>query len=31
MTSEASGVAIQVAATKKPVEFRISYSPKKTK
>jgi hypothetical protein len=27
MTSEGSGVAIQVAATKKPVEFRISYSP----
>jgi hypothetical protein len=31
MTSEGPGVAIQVAATKKPVEFRISYSPKKTK
>jgi len=27
MTSEAPGVAIQVAATKKPLEFRISYSP----
>ena len=26
MTSEASGLAIQVAATKKPVECRISYS-----
>ena len=31
MTSEASGVAIQVAATKKPVEFLISYSSKKPK
>jgi hypothetical protein len=27
MTAEGPGVAIQVAATKKPVEFRISYSP----
>ena len=26
MTSEAAGVAIEVATTKKPVEFRISYS-----
>jgi hypothetical protein len=31
MTSEGPGVAIQVAATKKPVEFRISYSPEKPK
>jgi hypothetical protein len=27
MTSEATGVAIEVATTKKPVNFRISYSP----
>jgi hypothetical protein len=27
LTAEASGVAIEVAATKKPHEFRISYSP----
>ena len=27
LTDEAAGVAIQVATTKKPVEFRISYSP----
>jgi hypothetical protein len=27
MTAEASGVDIEVAATKKPFEFRISYSP----
>jgi len=27
LTAEASGVAIEVAATKKPQEFRISYSP----
>jgi hypothetical protein len=29
MTSEAPGVTIQVAATKKPLEFRISYSSEK--
>ena len=27
LTAEGAGVAIQVATTKKPVEFRISYSP----
>jgi len=27
LTAEAAGVAIEVAATKKPVEFRISYVP----
>jgi hypothetical protein len=27
LTAEASGVAIEVATTKKPYEFRISYSP----
>ena len=27
LTDEAAGVAIQVGTTKKPVEFRISYSP----
>jgi len=27
LTAEAAGVAIEVAATKKPVEFRISYAP----
>ena len=27
MTAEASGVNIEVAATKKPFEFRVSYSP----
>jgi len=27
MTAQASGVAIEVAATKKPVEFRVSYAP----
>jgi hypothetical protein len=30
MTSEAPGVAIEVAATKKPLEFRISYSKEKS-
>jgi hypothetical protein len=29
MTSEAPGVAIEVATTKKPLEFRISYSKEK--
>jgi len=28
-TARASGVAIEVATTKKPLEFRISYSPQK--
>ena len=30
ITSEASGVVIEVAATKKPLEFRISYSKEKS-
>jgi len=30
LTSEATGVAIEVATTKKPVNFRISYSPSPT-
>ena len=30
LTDEAAGVAIQVATTKKPVEFRINYSPSAT-
>ena len=30
LTDEAAGVAIQVATTKKPVEFRINYSPSTT-
>jgi hypothetical protein len=30
MTAQASGVAIEVATTEKPLEFRISYSKEKS-